>query len=375
MHLPAPTPPGRLDTRAADPAQPSPTSVLRTALAVALLALVLLTVALLIPAPAAGITGPAVEAYSPPAAATNVSTLWAPWVKFTTAINPTTLTSSTFYLNPLGSPEKVPASLSYIEAQKKAKLTPAAPLTNGVTYQATVTVGITDGSGNPLQAPWTWTFTVVAEDPANYFVDVEMGHPYYEAIQGLRTAGVISGYVGTTGPEFRPDNPVLRAQFAKMICGALGLTVTEDMTSPFTDLDPDDPLDLYPHEYVAAAYTNGITSGTSATSFSPWIAIKRAQVITMGVRALENLAPEALLPVPPGFTPSWSPSFSSIHGPKAVLAEANGLLDGLGADPEHPTGNLSALDPWGIMPRGEVAQFLWNMVPRITAFALTHHAY
>ncbi len=206
---------------------------------------------------------------------------------------------------------------------------------------------------------------MVEEDPVNYFVDVEMGHAYYTAIQGLHTAGVISGYVGATGPEFRPDNPVLRAQFAKMICGVLGITVTEDMTPPFTDLGTDNPLDLYPHEYVAAAYTHGITTGTSPTNFSPYLEINRAQVITMGVRALQSLAPGTLAPAPPGFTPTWDPVFSGIHGPNAVLAEANGLLAGLGADTAHPSGNLGSLDPWGVMPRGEVAQFLWNAMQKV----------
>lgn len=314
---------------------------------------------------AAPTTGPAVEAYSPPAGAVNVSTLWVPWVKFTAPIDPATLTSDTFFMTPVGSPLKVPAALSYVDAQRKARLDPDMPLVNGTTYEVTVTVGIKDPFGHPLQSAWSWTFTVVPEDPANYFVDVEMGHPYYTAIQGLHTAGVISGYVGPTGPEFRPANPVLRAQFAKMICGVLSLAVTEDMTSPFTDLGFDDPLDLYPHEYVAAAYAHHITNGISPTSFGPYLEIKRAQVITMGVRALQNLAPSALAPLPPDFTPTWDPAFSPIHGPMAALAEANGLLAGLGADPEHPAGNLSALDPWELMPRGEVAQFLWNAMQKV----------
>ena len=80
----------------------------------------------------------------------------------------------------------------------------------------------------------------------------------------------------------------------------------------------------------------------------------------MGVRALQNLAPGTLAPAPPGFSATWDPTFNPIHGPNAQLAEANGLLDGLGAEAGHPTGNLAALDPWGVMPRGEVAQFLWN---------------
>lgn len=127
-----------------------------------------------------------------------------------------------------------------------------------------------------------------------------------------------------------------------MICGVFDLPVTEDMTSPFTDLETDDLTSLYPNEYVAAAYAAGITTGTTPTTFGPYLEISRVQVITMGVRALQSLAPGTLAPASPGFVATWDPTFSPIHGPNALLAEANGLLDGLGVDAEHPAGDLAA---------------------------------
>src|SRR5680860_986217 len=119
---------------------------------------------------------------------------------------------------------------------------------------------------------------------------------------------------------------------------------------------------LYPHEYVAAAYANAITTGITVTSFGPYREITRAQVVTMGVRALENLYAGVLAAPPVDYNNAWGTGFSPIHGPKARIAEYNGLLDGLGTDVAHPTGNLAGLDPWGVMPRGEVAQFLWNVM-------------
>lgn len=319
----------------------------------------------LFPAPTLAAVGPAAQAFSPPAGAPDISTLVAPWIKFTTAIDVATLTADTFYLTPLDSSVKVPATLTFI-AVNRAILTPTTPLTNGVTYQATVTVGIKDALGNPLQAPWTWTFTVAAAVPPKNFVDVPPGAPYYAAIQGLYEAGIVSGEDGPLGPEFRPNNPVWRQQFAKMICGVLDLNVTEGMPSPFTDLGVNNPMSLYPHEYVAAAWANGITTGTTPTTFGPYLDISRAQVITMGVRALQNLAPGTLAPAPLDFVATWDPTFSPIHGPNTRLAEANGLLDGLGVDAGHPAGDLAAISPWGVMPRGEVAQFLWNALLKMT---------
>ena len=333
-------------------------AVLRV-LCVTILVVAALGAATLFPAPAIAAVGPVAQAFSPPAGATNMSTLSAPWVKFTTPIDEATLTADTFYLTPLGSSAKVPATLTYIAVQKRATLTPAIPLTNGVTYQATVTTGIKDALGNPLQSPWAWTFTVVPAGPPEGFVDVPPGAPYYAAIQGLYEAGIVSGDDGPLGPEFRPNNAVWRQQFAKMICGVFDLPVTEGMTSPFTDLETDDPTDLYPNEFVAAAYANAITTGTSPTTFGPYLDISRAQVITMVVRALQTLHPGVLSPPSAGFTNAWGISFSGIHGPNALLAEANGLLAGL---PLIGAAN----DPWAPMPRGEVAQVLWNALQKLT---------
>lgn len=125
-------------------------------LCVAILTVVAFGAATLLPAPALAADGPVVEAYSPPIGDTNISTLWAPWVKFKTSIpiDVATLTADTFYLTPLGSSAKVPATLTYV-AVNRAVLTPTTPLTNDVTYQATVTIGIKNTSGNPLQSPGT----------------------------------------------------------------------------------------------------------------------------------------------------------------------------------------------------------------------------
>lgn len=91
------------------------------------------------------------------------------------------------------------------------------------------------------------------------FTDIASS-PYREAIEGLNAEGLVGGYEGTASLEFRPENPMWRAQFAKLIARALNLTVTENLISPFTDLGQDDPSDLYPQQFVAAAYAAGITT-------------------------------------------------------------------------------------------------------------------
>lgn len=196
------------------------------------------------------------------------------------------------------------------------------------------------------------------------FTDVPPSYPYHDAIYGMRDAEITDGYqVGDTW-EFRPGNTVFRAQFAKMICGVMGLSVAEDdwpdPLVPFTDLGSDilpaeDVVNsLYPHEYVAIAYLNQITKGQTATTFAPYVGIKRAQVVTMIVRAVQNLSPGTLMSPPSGYAGSLG-IFDPEHGPNMRIAEYNGMLTGL-------VGFGPAWSPWEAASRGETAQMLWNLM-------------
>jgi hypothetical protein len=188
--------------------------------------------------------------------------------------------------------------------------------------------------------------------PGPAFVDIARS-PYADAINTLAGAGIIAGYSVGGVWEFRPDSPLWRAQFAKMIVGALGLPVDEGMPlPPFTDLGTDKLDDLYPHEFVAGVYDNGITKGTTATTFGPYTDLTRAQLITMVVRAVERLSPATLAGVPAGWHGTLDAS-DGTHGPNIAKAEYNGLLDGIG---------LGGWSVWGKATRGETAQVMYNMM-------------
>lgn len=282
-----------------------------------------------------------------------------PFVTFNQDMNAATIIGTNFNMKVSGGATNVPAVVTYNAAERTAILDPDGDLAPGTSYQVTLTTGVKGMNGlSAAGAPLIWTFTT--EIPVS-FLDVPPGHPYHDAILGLAQLGIVGGYPVGGGTQFRPANPVWRAQFAKMIDGTLGLAVFEAMPlPPFTDLGVDILLpspgvdNLYPHEYVAAAFDNGITTGITPTTFGPYMEISRAQVVTMVVRALQTLQPALLTPPSAGFTNTWGTSFSAIHGPNARIAEANGLLDGLPL-----TG--AASDPWAPMPRGEVAQVLWNV--------------
>jgi hypothetical protein len=109
-------------------------------------------------------------------------------------------------------------------------------------------------SGGTLTPPGVeldQTATLTAAGPT--FLDVPVGHPYFDAIEGMAAAAIINGYDVPGGKEFRPDNDVVRWQFAKMIDGALVIPVDESLVSTFPDLGPDSPTSLEPHDYVASA--------------------------------------------------------------------------------------------------------------------------
>ncbi len=193
---------------------------------------------------------------------------------------------------------------------------------------------------------------LIVAAPAFAFSDVQSSDPYAAAITDLATRGLISGYDDGT---FRPENPVFRAQFAKMIAGVLGLTVSEALTSPFSDLGADDPTDLYPHEYVAAAWAAGITKGFTPTTFGPYRTITRAQVITMIVRAADAYLPGSLLEPPAAWWGGVVPG-DPTHAANIRRAEYNDLLSAL-----HPYAGWAVE---GEATRGEVAELL---------YALEHH--
>ena len=201
-----------------------------------------------------------------------------------------------------------------------------------------------------LAAVLLMTFAMTG--PAAAFTDVPTSHPFGQAIHDLNVRGIIGGFEDGT---FRPDGLVTRQQFAKMIVGALYLPVSPSDVCPFTDVDLSAGDALYPDHYVAVAAANKITQGYNASTFGPSNNIYRAHVVTMVVRALERLYPGALKPYgAPWFVPGNWDTLSGEHLDNATLAYYNNLLDGLDY-------YGLAKDPMTPMPRGEVAQVLYNM--------------
>jgi hypothetical protein len=201
----------------------------------------------------------------------------------------------------------------------------------------------------------------IATGTALAFPDVPDSHRYARAINELAQLGVVSG---RDDGSFRPDDPVNRAQFAKMMCGLLEIGVSEDQSfAPFIDLGPDDPGDLYPHEFVGAAYRAGITKGKTTKGFGPYASITLAQVITMVVRAADAYHP-GLLATPQSDWWGWWPGTDPTHGPNIRRADYTDLLAHI------PTQGPST-DVFRPATRGEVSQILANLRQELEGVNIT----
>lgn len=194
---------------------------------------------------------------------------------------------------------------------------------------------------------------------ASGFSDVPSSHPYHAAITQLASDGVLGGY---GDGRFGPSDPVKRQQFAKMIVLACGYPASEADLCPFTDVENSGPGELFPDNYVAVCAANGITQGKSATSFDPHNFVTRYQMITMVVRAADDLQPGLLGAPPNGWSATGAWGDDPTHGPNAARAEHNGLLDGL---------DLRSLSPTADMTRGEAAQVLYNLRTKILPLSTT----
>lgn len=197
--------------------------------------------------------------------------------------------------------------------------------------------------------------TTPTTGPASPFTDVPLGSPYYEAVVGMHDAGIITGYAVAGHLEFRPEAAVIRAQFAKMVCGVFGVAVSEELICRFSDVGPDITTDLYPDDFVAAAALSGIALGVGDNKFAPWVPISRVQVVSMIVRGAQQFAADALRTPPAGYDCAVPGSGDPAHDANMALAEYSGLLEGV-------EGAGSAWNPWAQASRGEVAQMLWNVM-------------
>ena len=104
------------------------------------------------------------------------------------------------------------------------------------------------------------------------FTDISASGYYYKAVLWAAENGVTEG---TTSTTFSPNVKITRAQAVTMIYRYAG-SPSVSTTNPFTDTSSS----AYYYNAMLWAVKNGITSGTSKTTFSPNTTCSRAMMVT-----------------------------------------------------------------------------------------------
>ena len=109
-------------------------------------------------------SAPTLTLANPADQATDVALNASVGATFSAAMNPLTLTTATFTLQPSGPPvgPALTGAVAYDALTRVATLTPSSPLAASTTYTVTISNAATDLNGNPLTAgavPNPWTFT------------------------------------------------------------------------------------------------------------------------------------------------------------------------------------------------------------------------
>ena len=214
------------------------------------------------------------------------------------------------------------------------------------------TLTVTDKNGNELtlkdKGDGKYTFTMPAgkvevkatfmEDNSmlNFFYDVPNGAYFYEAVKWAVKNGITTG-VGND--LFAPEQPCTRAQIVTFLWRAAGSPEPKGAASGMTDV----VSGSYYEKAVAWAIENGITTGTTTSTFSPDVTCTRAQAVTFLARALNAKAASAaeFSDVPTG----------SYFADAVAWAAANGVTEGIG-------GGLFGSD--NDCTRGQIVTFLYR---------------
>jgi hypothetical protein len=180
------------------------------------------------------------------------------------------------------------------------------------------------------------------------FGDVE-GHWSQDAVEVLAARGIVSG---TGDGTFSPDQKLTRAQFTKMLLGALGIQPSASLSHKFSDV----PASHWSAGWVEAAASYGIVQGENGV-FRPDDELTREQMIVMLVRALGDEAKAGQLSeeqLRQDLPYDDSADISDWAKRYAALSSQNGLIEGDG----------KTLQPKQSSTRAQAAAVIYRLLQR-----------
>ena len=169
------------------------------------------------------------------------------------------------------------------------------------------------------------------------FVDVATGSYYEDAVDWAVENGITQG---TDDTHFSPDGICTRAQAVTFLWRTAGSPKPETRTMPFTDV----PAGSYYYDAVLWAVENGITKGTSDTTFSPNMTCTRAQIVAFLWRSEKSPAAGTANP------------FADV---KSTAYYAGAVLWAVREDITKGTTNTT-FSPDADCTRAQIVTFLWR---------------
>ena len=195
-------------------------------------------------------------------------------------------------------------------------------------------------SGNTVECNMTlYAKWIPQGQESSSFTDVRPGTYYYDAVRWAVESGITTGTSATT---FSPDMVCTRAQAVTFLWRQAGCPKPEGEGMAFRDVSKNS----YYYDAVCWAVEQGITTGTSATTFSPNMNCSRAHIMTFLWRAQG-------CPASAEKTVVFKDVPQDAYYASAVLwAAENGITTGTSA---------SAFSPDNSCTRAQIVTFLWRM--------------
>jgi ice-binding like protein/Big-like domain-containing protein len=233
-------------------------------------------------------TAPTVTRTNPADAATNVPINATVNATFSTAMNPTTITTATFRVAVTADGTPISGTVAYEAASQIATFTPSANLAATTQFTATISPGVQDLAGNALAAglvpnPWNFTTGSVAGGAG-------------PATINLGTAGnfavMATSSTASTGPV--------------VINGDVGLSPRTSQGIPPAQVNGtihiNDPVEAQAKADLLAAYNDAISRSTNAQvlpgnmgglTFAPGLYVNSTSVLIMGAGPNNNVTLDA----------------------------------------------------------------------------------
>ena len=174
------------------------------------------------------------------------------------------------------------------------------------------------------------SMVVTVDHRNNYYPDVDPSQWYANQVGYMQSLGVLADY--SSDGNFRPNDPVTRAEFATLAAHFDNLTLSDK--NAFSDVS----TDHWAVKYINSAAAKGWIAGYPDGTFKPEAFITRAEVVTLVGRMLSRTADSTYLKDNAGSLPrTYADLDVSYWGYLAIMEASTGHEYDMDAIGEHWT--------------------------------------